>query len=149
MYVIHLNWDDFFEQAEEHRRVVYVQPYVETKTHMGVTIGHHNQIILSYCDREHQVVHAARIKLEFVDTFGMDGMNGAAPAEAEQRLDLALSIVEQTLWNADLQTRRGMLLATGLREDLERTVCQHQLWKWAGNLKDVRERRLLPMEEKE
>lgn len=142
MYVLHLHWHDFLTMAQQ--RMVEDQPLTltlltdEQRAH-GIDVGFATCLVAGFLDRQ-RLVHAARLKIEFVETLAPGDDQRAA--HAMQRAHQALDGVRQVVRQAGLAWQPGLLLVPGLREELQRLSTHHDLWRWEGG-RDPQQRRLV------
>jgi pyruvate-formate lyase-activating enzyme len=151
MYVIHLDWIDFLDAGryawsnlQEPYNVAYVQAHSKTHRQNGIETGYTSCITTTYRDHTN-MLHAARLVVEFVDTFAFRP-DQQLPDEVFQRTEAATAQICHVLQKAGAGVEFGLLLMPGLREDLEHIRTNHKLWRFEGDLKDPRNRTLIPSE---
>jgi hypothetical protein len=151
MYVIHLDWTDFIDAGhhawstlQEPYNVAYVQPYSKTHRQNGIETGYSSIITTTYRDYTN-TVHAARLIVEFIDTFAFRP-DQPLPEQVFQRTQAAVDQICRALNRAGAVVEFGLMLVPGLRDDLDYFRTNHKLWHFEGDVKDPHNRTLIPSE---
>lgn len=140
-YIIHLDLEGFVDQAGTTNlgtESIYVTSLSEPAAAGGIVSEIASVLVATYQDLAGNI-HAARILVERVNILGE---RNVILRNVRERAELAEAALVARL-PGPVQ-RHALVLCPGLIDDLKRFETTHDLWTWAGNLRDPLSRQLVP-----